>query len=403
MMIDDEIAARLCLLTMPGMGPARLNWLTAAGSSVSALASVKRGQLSAATTPTPRGVNAQMVQSWQHHARQNSGQELLDAHRQAGIQILAPGDEAWPYENDPEPPALLFALGRVELLGQRPMVGIVGTRRCSSVGRRVARQLGSELASAGVGIVSGLALGIDGAAHVGALEADDRNEAPVVGVVATGLDVVYPKKHGGLWDEIAERGLLISEAPLGTMPQRWRFPARNRLLAGLSDLVVVVESHESGGALSTVEEAVSRSVEVVAVPGSVLSAASAGSNALLFEGCAPVRSAQDVLGWLGEGASSLLNPPELELEFETGQEVQPKGVVTSLEPGRALEPDSPESLSPLERRVLAEVSAGGLHLDALFGLLSCSLGDLLQAVQRLEIRDYVELDGSTVTLGERSP
>ncbi len=391
-MIDDEIAARLCLLTMPGMGPARLGWLTADGSSVSALASIKRGQLPTVTAPTPRGVNAQMVQSWQHHARQTNGQELLDTHRQAGIQILVPGDEAWPYENDPEPPSLLFTRGRVQLLGHRPMVGIVGTRRCSSVGRRVARQLGSELASAGVAIVSGLALGIDGAAHVGALDSIDRQQAPVVGVVATGLDVVYPKKHGGLWDEIAERGLLISEAPLGTLPQRWRFPARNRLLAGLCDLVVVVESHESGGALSTVEEAVSRSVEVVAVPGSVLSAASAGSNALLFEGCAPVRSAQDVLGWLGGGAIAWSSPPEAD------RDSRPAGHGDSRH-----KPAGSEPLLPLEASVLTEVSAGGLHLDVLFGLLRCSLGELLDAVQRLEIRDLVELDGSIVTLGERSP
>ncbi len=392
-MIDDEIAARLCLLTMPGMGPARLSWLTADGSSMSALASIKRGQLPTAATPAPRGVNAQMVQSWQVHARQNNGQELLEAHRQAGVQILAPGDKAWPYEHDPEPPSLLFARGRVQLLGQRPLVGIVGTRRCSSVGRRVARQLGLELADAGVGIVSGLALGIDGAAHAGALESSDHPQAPVVGVVATGLDVVYPKKHGDLWEEVAKRGVLISEAPLRTMPQRWRFPARNRLLAGLCNLVVVVESHESGGALSTVEEAVSRSVEVVAVPGSVLSAASAGSNALLYEGCAPVRCAQDVLGWLGVGSIPGTDSGEAELGLgSTG------GIESALEPALDSVP-----LLPLEKRVLSEVSAGGLHLDVFFGLLSCSLGELLEAVQQLEIRDFVALDGSVVTLGERSP
>ncbi len=381
-MIDDEIAARLCLLTMPGMGPARLSWLTADGSSVSALGAIRRGSVPTGLGEAPAGVNSHMVEAWQQHAGRTSGAELLERHRRAGIEILAPGDDAWPYGNDPEPPALLFVRGNVEMLAHRPLVGIVGTRRCSSVGRRVARQMGADLASAGVGVVSGLALGIDGAAHMGALEAGEDDKALVVGVVATGLDTVYPKKHARLWDEVAERGVLVSESPLGTTAQRWRFPARNRLLAGITNLVVVVESHEKGGALSTVEEAVARSVDVLSVPGSVLSAASNGTNALLLDGCVPALSARDVLEYLGVVVNSATGQQMVQGQLSLGGRHHLAG------------------RTDLERRILVEIGAGGLHLDALFGLTKSSLAELVEAVQRLEADNLVDLDGSTVTIGE---
>src|SRR5262249_15322114 len=148
----------------------------------------------------------------------------------------------------------------------RPRVGLVGTRRCTPTGKSVARQLGRELAACGVAVVSGLAIGIDGCAHQGALAA---RAAPPVGVVGSRLDVVYPKSHRRLWDDVAAAGVLLSEAPLGAPPEPWRFPARNRILAALSDVVVVVESHAAGGSMHTVRAAVDRGIPVMAVPGSV--------------------------------------------------------------------------------------------------------------------------------------
>ncbi|MEO7571439.1 MAG: DNA-processing protein DprA, partial [Acidimicrobiales bacterium] len=174
-------------------------------------------------------------------------------------------------------------------------VAIVGTRRCTGGGAGVARELGRELTEAGVTIVSGLALGIDGAAHRGVL---DAGGAPV-GVVGCGLDVVYPSRHRDLWAQVRSAGLLLSEAPLGVRPAAWRFPARNRIIAGLADLVVVVESHAKGGSMHTVREADDRAIQVMAVPGSVRSPSAAGTNQLLAEGCAPVRDATDVLVALG--------------------------------------------------------------------------------------------------------
>jgi DNA processing protein len=174
-------------------------------------------------------------------------------------------------------------------------VAVVGTRRCTRYGREVAAELGEGLAAAGVAVVSGLALGIDAAAHVGAL----RGGAPPIAVVGCGLDVVYPRANRGLWQQVAATGVVLGEWPLGVAPVAWRFPARNRLIAALADVVVVVESHDRGGSLSTVAEAARRDRPVMAVPGPVRSPASAGANRLLADGCAPVCGLDDVLVALG--------------------------------------------------------------------------------------------------------
>ncbi len=220
----------------------------------------------------------------------------LAAHRQAGVQVLERHQPGYPdpLRGDVEPPALLFAQGDLGAIDPT-RVAIVGTRRCTGAGAGFARELGRDLTEAGVAVVSGLALGIDGAAHRGVL---DAGGAPV-GVVGCGLDVVYPSRHRDLWERVRATGVLLSEAPLGVRPAAWRFPARNRIIAALADLVVVVESHATGGSMHTVREADDRAVQVMAVPGSVRSPAAAGTNRLLAEGCAPVRDATDVLVALG--------------------------------------------------------------------------------------------------------
>ena len=197
---------------------------------------------------------------------------------------------------DPFPPAVLFARGDLATLARRT-VAIVGTRHATVGGMEVAARLGHDLADAGVCVVSGLAKGIDGAAHRGALAAGGG--APPAGVVGSGLDVVYPRSNRGLWEEVAERGLLCAEVPPGTPPAAHRFPARNRILAGLAEVVVVVESRVKGGSLLTVEEAGRRGIPVMAVPGSVRSPASEGTNLLLVDGVAPVLDALDVMVTLG--------------------------------------------------------------------------------------------------------
>jgi len=195
-----------------------------------------------------------------------------------------------------DPPRVLFLRGEGETpLLNRPMVAVVGARACSSYGRSVARLLARELAAAGVVVVSGMARGIDGEAHRGALDA----RGTTVAVLGCGVDRDYPAAHAELARRICERGLVVSEYEPGIEPAPWRFPARNRIIAGLSRATVVVEARERSGALITADFALEEGREVLAVPGEITSALSAGTNALLRLGATPVTCAGDVLESLG--------------------------------------------------------------------------------------------------------
>ncbi|HXY84748.1 MAG TPA: DNA-processing protein DprA [Gaiellaceae bacterium] len=195
-----------------------------------------------------------------------------------------------------DPPKRLYVrgVGGPELLA-RPAVAIVGARSCSPYGAQVARMLGRRLAAAGAVVVSGLARGIDGEAHRGALDARGHT----VAVLGCGIDRDYPAAHAALAREIAETSLLVSEYEAGVEPAPWRFPARNRILAGLCLATIVVEARERSGALITADFALEEGREVLAVPGEITSALSAGTNALLRLGATPLTSAEDALDALG--------------------------------------------------------------------------------------------------------
>lgn len=201
--------------------------------------------------------------------------------------------------HDPQPPAVLFRRGDPSLVDGRS-VAIVGTRNATAAGQQFAAELGRELAAAGVVVVSGLARGIDAAAHRGVLTAaGDRSQIAALGVVANGVGEPYPRSSAALWQEVATRGLLVSEWPPGTVPERFRFPQRNRIIAALAEVVVVVESRETGGSLSTVAAALERGIDVMAVPGAVHSRAATGTNRLIRDGAAPVTEIADVFTALG--------------------------------------------------------------------------------------------------------
>lgn len=214
-----------------------------------------------------------------------------------GITVIKRGAEHYPkiLAVDPAPPSVLFVRGDISLLSGR-RAAVIGTRNATRAGRHFARTLGRGLGECGVNVVSGLARGIDGEAHWGALDADG---APPVGVVASGLDVVYPREHRRLWDAVAEAGVLMSEAPPGAPPEPYRFPQRNRIVAALSEVVVVVESASRGGSMLTVREAIQRGIDVMAVPGAPGVRTAEGTNDLLRDGCAPVTDLDDVLVALG--------------------------------------------------------------------------------------------------------
>jgi DNA processing protein len=189
-------------------------------------------------------------------------------------------------------PPILSMLGRPELL-DRPMVAVVGARNASAIGRRFARELAAALGQSGTVIVSGLARGIDAAAHLGGLETG------TVAVQAGGVDVVYPEENRGLYDEIGQRGAIVAELPLGSEPQARHFPRRNRIISGMALGVVVVEAAARSGSLITARYALEQGREVFAVPGSPLDPRCRGSNDLLRHGATLTESAEDVLSQLG--------------------------------------------------------------------------------------------------------
>jgi DNA processing protein len=228
---------------------------------------------------------------------------------QRGLRFLGRSEPSFPpllrAIHDPPPGLFLRGAAEVELLA-RPALAIVGARACSAYGRQVARNLGRDLAAAGLVVVSGMARGVDAEAHRGALEAG----GVTVAVLGCGVDRDYPAAHRALALEIAERGLVVAEYAPGVEPAPWRFPARNRIVAGLCAATVVVEARERSGALITADFALEEGREVFAVPGEITSALSAGSNALLRLGATPLTRAEDVLETFGLSAPE---PPAVEL------------------------------------------------------------------------------------------
>jgi DNA processing protein len=206
---------------------------------------------------------------------------------------------------DPPPGLFLRGSADAELLSE-PAVAVVGARMCSSYGNQVARMLGRELAAAGLVIVSGLARGVDGEAHRGALEAGGAT----IGVLGCGIDRDYPAAHAQLARGICGTGLVISEYAPGVEPAPWRFPARNRIIAGLCLATVIVEARERSGALITADFALEAGREVFAVPGEITSTLSAGTNALLRVGATPLTCVTDVLELFGL-VPTMSKPPDL--------------------------------------------------------------------------------------------
>ncbi|MFN8161404.1 MAG: DNA-processing protein DprA [Solirubrobacterales bacterium] len=243
--------------------------------------------------------------------------------------------------------------GRLELLDPGATVTVVGSRRATAYGREVARSLGSELAGTGLLVASGLAFGIDAAAHRGALE-----RGMTVAVTGCGPDVAYPAAHRSLHRRIGESGLIVSELAPGATPWRWTFPARNRVMAGLASMTVVVEAAVRSGSLITAEMAAELGRDVGAVPGPVNSGLSAATNELLSRGACVVRGAQDVL-------DAMLGP----------------GAVPERPPGPPLEPALAEVLAGFER-------LGG-NPDAVAGALGLGGPELSLALARLELLGYL--------------
>ena len=291
MLNQDEVVAYCAWSRVQGVGPGTLRRFRDRLGSLTAAWQAAPGQLVEQGGVDPARVGAMV------RARALLDPEALwRSHEASGFELVIDGDTRYPelLRHIAVPPMGLWVLGPLEV--QARAIALVGTRRPSPYGRRVAGRLAADLAAEGVVVVSGLALGIDGEAHEGAISTG-RTWA----VLGSGLDRVHPASHRGLARRIIQAGgCLISEYPPETEPAPWRFPARNRIVSGLCQGTVVIEAPARSGALLTAGHALEQDREVMAVPGPVDSPGSAGPHALMRDGARPVRDAADVLlefGW----------------------------------------------------------------------------------------------------------
>ena len=295
--VTPELAAAT-LVCLPDMSPTRMRLLVDVfGSPIAALGAVREGRAVEALRCTPRPPSReQLVLTARRWAELADHQVVARTLECRGTHVWVEGGDGFPIDEPvPNRPVILLAEGaRPDALGAS-MVAVVGTRAASPHGLADARELGAFLAGAGATVVSGMAIGIDGAAHQGAVGAGGLT----VGVVATGLDVEYPRRHRGLYHDVRAAGVVLGETGFGVRPDTWRFPIRNRIIAALADVVIVVEATITGGARITAQYALEYGRPVMAVPGSRRNRAAAGTNALIADGAHPLVDWSDVVIALG--------------------------------------------------------------------------------------------------------
>jgi DNA processing protein len=295
--LDPDQVAAATLACLPDITPRRLRaLLDAFGGPLPALDAVLRDRvlrvLREVSPPRTHDALPTLVRLWASVGSDARLPHLLAAR---GTRVFVHGRPGYPIDEMPSPPPVLLAEGERAGACDGPRVAVVGTRSATPHGLADAREIGASLAAADCTVVSGLAIGIDAAAHEGALDAGGT----VVGVLGTGLDVVYPRRHRALFARVREQGLLVSELGYGVGPRKSAFPVRNRIIAGLADAVVVVEATEKGGARITADQAMDYGRPVLAMPGSRRNPAAAGTNRLIYDGAQPLLAPDDVLVALG--------------------------------------------------------------------------------------------------------
>jgi DNA processing protein len=357
----EELGSWLRLALTPGAGNTAARQLMAAFGPPSSVFSASPAALREFAGP---GLAAALVQEPPDLAAQlRATLNWLDQERD-GIprQVLHLGDAVYPSAllQTEDPPLMLYVLGRI----RQPWPGavaVVGSRNPTPQGEANSRQFACALSQAGLAIVSGLALGIDGAAHEGALEGAAPDRLATIAVVGTGLDSVYPRQHEELAARIAQRGLVVSEYPLGTPPLPANFPRRNRLISGLSVGTLVVEAALRSGSLITARMALEQGKDVFAIPGSIHSPQSRGCHQLLRQGAKLVESAQDVL-----------------------EELRP-GVATAGQPARTADP----APTGAPGRLLGALGYDPVGLDALMGRTGIGAAELQALLLELELSGHV--------------
>lgn len=318
---DEEVLYWLALLLTPGLGTKRTLDLVGRYGSAETILRLDADELESA------GVAPAVAQSMASGCLFEQAAKAAEELKAQGAEVIPLTDRRYParLREIYDPPPVLFAKGRLELL-DTVMVAIAGSRRPSAYGVAVAERLGRDLAAAGVTVVSGMARGIDTAAHTGALNAGGAT----VAVFGCGLDVIYPVENRKLAERIAREGLLLTEFPPGTPAHPQNFPIRNRVVSGLSEAVVIVEGKQYSGSLITARLALDQNREVFAVPGNITQPCSFGPNLLLKQGANLVQSAEDILDGLGaEARARLARQPALPLAQAAAEPEGPAAHVAS--------------------------------------------------------------------------
>ena len=305
------------------------------------------------------GISRRTVDAMRSHRAPDAGRVEIEAACRGGFRIVTLSDPAYPrlLREIPDPPPMLYVHGELEGL-ERP-IAVVGSRHATAYGVDTTHRLCADLAAVGCTVVSGMAVGIDAAAHEGALAGGGRT----VAVLGSGLAKVYPPQHRRLFDRIAARGAVVSEFPIDADPEAHHFPVRNRIISGMSLGTVVVEATRNSGSLITARLAAEQNREVFAVPGSVQSFKSTGTHTLIKEGAKLVENVQDILSELGYAAA----PPDV----------------------RAVRSQTHPPLTAEETDVLGALGPYPLHIDELVRTLSIDAGTLSGILLHLELKGLV--------------
>lgn len=360
----------IALNMTPGIGPRVATKLLERFGSADAVFHARRGELEALRV-RPETIESIIKREFEPKA---AGE--LERVKALGGDILILDDGSYPdlLREIADPPITLYVRGDWQACFEQPAVAVIGSRMCSTYGENAAEMLARDLASRGITIVSGLARGIDTAAHRGAIKGGGRT----VAVMGTGIDGVYPKENARLVREILDSGgALASQFPLGTPPLKDNFPYRNRIISGLSLGVLIVEASERSGSLITARLATEQNREVMAVPGNITSSNSYGTNYLIKAGAKLVQQWQDVVAELPSEIAASILPPKIEKAAANG---------------KAEEAKLPVDLSEHERKVWSLLSADeNTHIDVLLESSGLSFGDLNGALVGLDIRDLIRV------------
>lgn len=361
----------IALNMTPGVGPRAATKLLERFGSADAVFHGRRTELESLR------MKPETIESILKHEFHEKAATELERVKALGGDILILDDGSYPamLREIDDPPPVLYVKGDWQACFDQPGVGVIGSRMCSTYGENASEMLSRDLASRGVTIISGLARGIDTAAHRGAI----RGQGRTVGVMGTGLDTVYPKENTGLAREIlASGGCLVTQFPLGTPPLKDNFPYRNRIISGLSLGVLIVEASERSGSLITARLAMEQNREIMAVPGNITSGNSFGTNYLIKSGAKLVQQWQDVVAELPSEISAAILPPKIDRSVPDQAEKQQTPV--------------PADLSPQERTVWALLTADeSTHIDILLQSSGLSFGELNNALVSLDLRDLIRV------------